>query len=1033
MGGRGVPGLLALTLLGLLLGVPDAPADIQLPVADVFAPIRIEGRRATCWQQNAVKVWVVKQCVIRQGAMSARGDEAVLWVDRAAPLSDRESRIRVYLEGSAAVDFQREGEVRPATGRAAQSIRDHSWSGRLVSRGPVDIQVEEVSTATESRPAIYERARAELFGGATGGPVRLAQSTAPSSRPTPPTQSLEAPADAGAAAGSPPPSSVAQSSGTRKRVQVGPRSNTLIDFESFPGSRPNQSVTVFSNGIRAVIEGLEAPELGHLGRVVIETDRLVLWGPNLKTLSPSSSEIESGGEIPIEVYMEGNIVFRQGDRLIYADRMYYNATHEYGVVLSAEVYTPMPDIRGMVRLKADVLQQVNKQFFQAQGAGLTTSQMGVPTYWLQSESIDFRDVTRPVVDPVTGALAIDERTNEAAVEHEMLATSRNNFLYMNGFPVLYWPVLATSLRKPVYYIERFSLKNDSMFGTQALADWDLFQLLTIQDPPAGTDWFLTTDYLSERGLGLGTTLEYDRNGLWGYSGPVSGRLDAWGLRDHGLDDLGRNRRSVQPEDEWRGRAYWRHRHYLPNGWRFTGQLGYITDRNFLEQYYEREWDEWKDRVTSLELKRSWNIQSLRVLGQVNLNESVSQTEWFPRLDHFLVGQSLLQDRLTWYAHSQAGYARFQTLDAPTDPQDLANWAYLPWDQPGQKPEGGRFATRQEVDWPLQWGAVKVVPYVAGELAHWQEGLNGTENVSRALGQAGVRASLPFWRSDPTVQSLLFNLNRLAHKVTLTADMFWADATEEISEFPLYDPLDDDSQEHFRRYMGVIPWRSDPRNFAFRSGIQRWVSSPTLEMADDLMAARLGIHQRWQTKRGLPGHERVTDWIVFDVDGTLFPDPDRDNFGEHLGQFQYDFRWHVGDRVSLLSDGYMDLFDEGFRRFSLGSALSRPGRAEVYGGIVSLEGPLSSTLLVGSTKYRLSPKWIAELSGTYDLGSAGNVDQRIGITRIGESVLVRLSAKVDHGRDNVGASIMLEPRFLPNGELGRVGGRPIPPAGAMGLE
>ena len=127
---------------------------------------------------------------------------------------------------------------------------------------------------------------------------------------------------------------------------------------------------------------------------MIETDRLVLWAPSLKTLAPAGSEAEGGPEIPIEVYMEGNIVFRQGDRLIYADRMYYNATHEYGVVLAAEVFTPVPDYQGMVRLKADVLQQLNRQFFQAYGAAITTSQMGVPKYWLQSERISFQDTTR---------------------------------------------------------------------------------------------------------------------------------------------------------------------------------------------------------------------------------------------------------------------------------------------------------------------------------------------------------------------------------------------------------------------------------------------------------------------------------------------------------------------------------------------------------------------------------------------------------------------------------------------------------------
>ncbi len=63
--------------------------------------------------------------------------------------------------------------------------------------------------------------------------------------------------------------------------------------------------------------------------------------------------------------------------------------------------------------------------------------------------------------------------------------------------------------------------------------------------------------------------------------------------------------------------------------------------------------------------------------------------------------------------------------------------------------------------------------------------------------------------------------------------------------------------------------------------------------------------------------------------------------------------------------------------SLGTALSRPQRGQVYGGITSMEGPFSSTLLVGAVSYRLSHKWIVDLAGTYDLGPTGNIGERAG--------------------------------------------------------
>ena len=80
--------------------------------------------------------------------------------------------------------------------------------------------------------------------------------------------------------------------------------------------------------------------------------------------------------------------------MIYADRMYYNVNANTGVVLQAEVLTPVPEYEGLMRLKADVLQQVDRQNFQAFGAALTSSRLGVPSYWIQTSTLQLQDVQR---------------------------------------------------------------------------------------------------------------------------------------------------------------------------------------------------------------------------------------------------------------------------------------------------------------------------------------------------------------------------------------------------------------------------------------------------------------------------------------------------------------------------------------------------------------------------------------------------------------------------------------------------------------
>jgi hypothetical protein len=278
---------------------------------------------------------------------------------------------------------------------------------------------------------------------------------------------------------------------------------------------------------------------------------------------------------------------------------------------------------------------------------------------------------------------------------------------------------------------------------------------------------------------------------------------------------------------------------------------------------------------------------------------------------------------------------------------------------------------------------------------------------------------------------------------LEGEFGYADASANVDRLPLYDPLDDDAQEFFRRRFafdtfGILPGMDvpiefDERDFARRYGLQGDVSSPTAEIADDLMFVRLGAHNRWQTKRGFPGRENVIDWITFDTGVTLFPRPDRDNFGEVAGLLNYDFRWFIGDRFSIVSDGFADFFSQGLKTVSVGGELHRPGLGDVYMGVRTIEGPISSNILLARLNYRMSDKWGVQALSTYDFGSTGNIGQRVAAIYIGESFLFRFGVNFDVSRDNLGFLFGLEPRFLVRPQLFRPGGLALSPPSADYLE
>ncbi len=230
-----------------------------------------------------------------------------------------------------------------------------------------------------------------------------------------------------------------------------------------------------------------------------------------------------------------------------------------------------------------------------------------------------------------------------------------------------------------------------------------------------------------------------------------------------------------------------------------------------------------------------------------------------------------------------------------------------------------------------------------------------------------------------------------------------------------------------------PLMFDERFYAFRSGLQSWVTAPSTEVADDLLVVRAGVRNRWQTKRGPVDNRRIIDWIVLDANISWFPNEDRDNFGEQLGLADFDFRWHVGDRLTLVSDGYFDFFDDGLQTISVGGFLTRPPRGSVYVGFRSIEGPLSSNVLSASYSYWMSPKWVSTLGATVDFGPTGNIGQRFSLTRIGESLLVTVGMNVDESKNNFGVNLMVEPRFLTSSRVAHSRGVDIPPAGYYGLE
>ncbi len=824
---------------------------------------------------------------------------------------------------------------------------------------------------------------------------------------------------------------------------------TPKDIQRTESSGDKDAWTI-SNGFTLIVQGLDLQDVPIGDTLELSADSAVIWTSSsvFGNLNFDRDE-KAAADLDFEIYLEGNVVFREGNSVVYAKKMYYDVRNRIGVIENAEMLAEVPGMEGAYfRLGADKIVQENEDRLRASNAWVSTSMMGTPTYRLHTDSLVAERSRSGLYDALTGQPAIDPKTGLQATNDKQFVIAENNFVSIGNLPVFYWPWMAMDVRDRAMYLKSLKFGHDGVLGTQVQTGWDLYQLLQVKNRPSGTEWDLDLDYLSRRGLGHGTTFKYERDSIGNWDTRAVGLANFYGIYDKGLDNLGHGRRQVGFENKYRYRGIWKHRQELnfscldndwinQSPWTFTGQIGKSSDRNFIPEFFEDEWNSSSNPETRLELKRTSDNRSLGLDVDVRTDNFYTQTNWLPKLSHYWVGQSLWDSPFVWYEHTKVGYAQFNTTESPYDPADADLFRYLDWElNPGYSSNGANmskndrlsgdglvFSSRQEVDLPLFLGPIKTTPYALGEYGFWGEGVENN-SISRLYGRLGVRFNLPIWKVDSDVESKTWYVNGLAHKMNFVVDASYSDANKNYNDLVLYDQIDDWQVQDFRRRYSVttfsgagpagldgIPVRFDERYYAIRQGaLAGNVTSPSTELVDDQQLVRLGWNNRWQTKRGPVNNRRVVDWITLNAGISLYP-KHRDNFWKTPGLIDYDACWQVGDRFAVLSSGLYDVWGTGQKITRIGVQRKRPSLSSCYLGIDRLSGPIDSTYLNFGLTYRTSEKWGLGFSNSYDLSEGYNIGQKMTISRIGESFVVTLGASRNESKDNWGVNLSIEPVFL----------------------
>ncbi|MEZ6059198.1 MAG: hypothetical protein R3C19_02435 [Planctomycetaceae bacterium] len=809
------------------------------------------------------------------------------------------------------------------------------------------------------------------------------------------------------------PSSGFQTPGSAtRRIQVRPRSATPLQFQTFPSrdTIPEEQVYVITGGVNLLIDDVTLDVEGQtvrLGVIDLSADRIVIWTPAREAdgLESGVSVVQPSGT-RFQVYLEGNILIRQNANTVTATHAFFDATSDRALLLNAELRAQVPETGAEFRVKAERLRQLSADRFHAQNAWTTTSPYGKPGYRIQASDIFVEPgASTPWTwtNPTTGRVDVGQPT---------WITALNTKFMVGDVPLLYLPKVSGPAEDPNIPIRRAAVRHDRIFGYQIKTVWNLTKILG-SNAPQGMQWDLLADYLSRRGPGVGTAARYNVATI---TGSILGDGTIYYQYDDGFDNLGLDRRKLAPADRNRGEITWKHRQRFADNASLFGEIGFLSDRNYLEQYHEIRFDEEKDVETILGVRKDNGAFSGTAWLQPSLYDFDTVTEWLPRADLYSFSQPVLGGLAYWSSHSSAGYAHLNPATPPTDLTDPFTALGMPYVRDA---EGIVAMTRHRIDAPFMLGPININPYVMGEAAFWDEGLTA-QDVDRYVVNAGAKAQISATKLMPFVRSDVFNLNGLAHKTENSVEYSFVDASRNLSEIAQYNQIDENAQERFRyRYTtqifpGLIPAEFDPRFYAVRTGAGLWTSAPYHELVEDQQVIRLRSRNRLQTKVGPPDNPRIRDWMIWEAGLSYFLDPNQSNFGEDIGLLYGNYRWNVNDRTSLLTDGVFDLFENAQNYWNVGVLSQRSTRGSAYVSYrhVEAQNYFRSEILTASYSYQMSPKWVSTATYAYDVAESRSRGSSLTLSRVGLDFILHFGLGFDTSKNNVGVAVSLEPRFGP---------------------
>ncbi|HSV13416.1 MAG TPA: LPS assembly protein LptD, partial [Tepidisphaeraceae bacterium] len=691
-----------------------------------------------------------------------------------------------------------------------------------------------------------------------------------------------------------------------------------------------------------------------------------------------------------------------------ADRVYYEFATDRAVMTDVVFHTVDFKKQMPIYMRASKVRQLSQGEFKAENVELTTSAFATPTYSLAADKAYVR--SEPSENPNDGS-----RVTFAA---------ENTTLRGFGVPFFWLPESGGTMTSRGTALRGASIEDSSDFGFGVRTQWGLFETLG-QPAPSGLDADYRIDYFGDRGPAGGLDAKYNGGFItettkdpWNFLG----ELRSYFVDDHGTDHFGGLRTDVPVTDAFRGRAYLEHQHFFPDDWQAQLRLGWVSDANFRSQWFFDEFQNGSPINESIYLKHQKDSEVFTLLTEWQPNDVVTtsetiqeqrEVEYIPEFGYHRVGDGFADDTFTFFSDNSAAGMRFSRSGATLAEQGFGpgllpgkpSFAYT--GDPGTTTWRGDF--RQEIDWPINAGPFKMVPYTFARYTVYSQGVvppavepqvktiptgpvARSSDQNRVMAGTGFRISTAFWRVDDTLQSDLLDIHRIRHVIEPEINLFASAQTIDQSRLFIYDE--------------------------------------NVDAVNDVQAIQVALRQRWQTKRGGPGRWRSVDFFTFNVYGNFFANQPAKQFrdpADFRGAFfatepetslarnslNMDSQWRISDSMTVLADASENLDYMKFATGSIGLAVQRDERLSYFIGNRYI-ADLNSSILTVEMNYQLTRKYGFSAVQSFDFGAGQDVYYSFSLNRKFDRFLMAISLSYDQTTDNKGISFQFVPYGLRRG-------------------